>query len=140
MWASEKARPAMKSPNPENDEHTTSEASGLSGLRDALRRFSDERDWAQFHTPKNLAMALSVEASELLEHFQWLTPEQSEALDATALQGVREEMADVLLYLVRLADRLDVDLIVAAREKIALNARKYPAEKARGNSRKYTDL
>lgn len=109
-------------------------------LREALRRFSDERDWAQFHTPKNLAMALSVEAAELLEQFQWLTAEQSQALDADALARVREEMADVLLYLVRLADRLNVDLLAAARDKIALNAQKYPVDKARGNSRKYTDL
>lgn len=115
-------------------------ADGLTGLRDALRRFAAERDWDQFHTPKNLAMALSVEVAELLEHFQWLTAEQSRALDAETLAGVREEMADVLLYLVRLADRLDVDLIEAARDKLVVNARKYPVEKARGSRRKYTDL
>lgn len=113
---------------------------GLDSLRDELRRFSAERDWEQFHTPKNLAMALSVEASELLEHFQWLTAEQSQTLDAEALAHVREEMADVLLYLVRLADRLGIDLLAAARDKIAVNAKKYPVDKARGNSRKYTDL
>jgi len=113
---------------------------GLDALRDALRRFAAERDWEQFHTPKNLAIALSVEAAELLERFQWLTAEQSQALDAEALARVREELADVLLYLVRLADRLDVDLIAAARDKMTLNAQKYPADKARGNSRKYSDL
>jgi len=109
-------------------------------LRDALRRFAAERDWQRFHTPKNLAIALSVEASELLEHFQWLTEAESQSLDATQLAGVREELADVFLYLVRLADRLDVDLVSAARDKLELNAKKYPADKARGSSRKYTDL
>lgn len=113
---------------------------GLTELRDALRRFAALRDWEQFHTPKNLAIALSVEASELLEHFQWLTDAESANLDATQLARVREELADVLLYLVRLADRLDVDLLAAARDKIALNAQKYPADKARGSSRKYTEL
>jgi len=119
---------------------TGSSAEGLTALRDALRRFAAERDWEQFHTPKNLAMALSVEASELLELFQWLTTEQSQALDADARGRVREEMADVLLYLIRLADRLDVDLVSAAHDKMKLNARKYPADKARGSSRKYTEL
>lgn len=114
--------------------------SDLIDLRAALRRFAAERDWDQFHTPKNLAMALSVEVAELLEHFQWLTAEQSASLDAESLALVREELADVLLYLVRLADRLDVDLLAAAREKMIRNAEKYPVEKARGSSRKYTDL
>jgi NTP pyrophosphatase (non-canonical NTP hydrolase) len=105
-------------------------------LRDALRDFARERDWEQFHTPRNLATALSVEASELLEPFQWLTDAQSASLPAGTLQAVRMEMADVLLYLVRLADRLDVDLMQAAREKMALNALRYPVETARGNARK----
>lgn len=105
----------------------------LSELRDALRRFADERDWNQFHTPKNLAAALAVEAAELLEHYQWTETAADPA-------KVREELADVLLYLIRLADRLEVDLVAAARDKIALNARKYPVEKARGSARKYTDL
>lgn len=130
----------MKPSNADSDPESTRETESLIDLRDALRRFSAERDWDQFHTPKNLAMALSVEASELLEHFQWLTAEQSQMLDAQALARVRDEMADVLLYLVRLADRLDVDLLAAARDKIALNAKKYPVDKARGSSRKYTDL
>jgi len=131
---------------PTNESKTTDtepkviDTDGLITLRDALRRFAAERDWEQFHTPKNLAMALSVEASELLEHFQWLTAEQSQALDADTRGRVREEMADVLLYLVRLADRLDVDLVSAARDKMELNARKYPTDKARGSSRKYTEL
>lgn len=100
-------------------------------LREALRRFADERDWNQFHSPRNLAAALSVEAAELLEHYQWTDVEADPA-------GVREEIADVLLYLIRLADRLDIDLAAAAREKIELNARKYPVETARGNARKHS--
>lgn len=111
---------------------TTPPDDPLLSLRDALREFADARDWNQFHSPKNLAMALSVEAAELLEHYQW-----SETASDPA--KVREELADVLLYLIRLADRLDIDLAAAARDKIALNARKYPAEKSRGSARKYTD-
>lgn len=109
-------------------------------LREALRQFAAERDWDQFHSPKNLAAALSVETAELLECFQWLTEEQSRQLTPAQQQQVREEMADVLNYLVRLADKLDVDLLEAAREKIAKNAVKYPADKARGSIRKYTEL
>jgi dCTP diphosphatase len=112
----------------------------LATLRDALRQFASMRDWDQFHSPKNLAAALSVEAAELLEQFQWLTEEQSRALDPARLEAVRQELADVLLYLVRLADKLDVDLVAAAQAKLALNALKYPVDKARGSSRKYTDL
>ncbi len=112
----------------------------LAALRDALRQFAAERDWDQFHSPKNLAAALSVEAAELLEQFQWLSEEHSRALSAGQLEAVRQELADVLLYLVRLADKLDVDLIAAAKAKLALNALKYPVDKSRGSSRKYTDL
>jgi dCTP diphosphatase len=117
------------------------EAAGnsLDDLRDALRRFAAERDWDQFHSPKNLAMALSVEVAELMEHFQWLTEDGSKRLSDDQLGKVREELADVLIYLVRLADKLDVDLVAAARDKMALNARKYPADKVRGSSRKYSD-
>ncbi len=118
----------MTSPNSAND---------LLALRDQLRTFAQEREWDQFHSPKNLAIALSVEASELLEHFQWLTEEQSKSI---ALTEVKKEMGDVLLYLIRLADRLDVDLVEAARDKLLENARKYPIDKARGNSKKYTEL
>lgn len=113
---------------------------GLSQLRDALREFAAERDWDQFHSPKNLAAALSVEAAELLERFQWLTEEQSRSLAPDDLARVRDEMADVLLYLVRLADKLDVNLLDAARDKMRKNALKYPAEKSRGNAKKYSDL
>jgi dCTP diphosphatase len=112
----------------------------LLDIRDDLRRFAAERDWEQFHSPKNLAIALTVEASELLETFQWLTDEASTELPPEKIVRVREEMADVLLYLVRLADKLDVDLLDAAQDKIELNAKKYPPDKARGISRKYTEL
>ena len=112
----------------------------LRSLREALREFAAARDWEQFHSPKNLAMALSVEAAELLEHFQWLSEEGSRRLARDELDKVSEEMADVLLYLIRLADKLDVDLLQAAARKMQLNAAKYPADKARGNSTKYTRL
>jgi len=108
-------------------------------LRDRLRRFVAERDWDQFHSPKNLAMALSVEAAELVEQFQWLTEEQSQRLAPEKLEAVRDEMADVLVYLVRLADKLDVDLMAAAARKIEKNALKYPADKVRGSMKKYSD-
>ena len=112
----------------------------LTRLRDELRRFAADRDWEQFHSPKNLASALAVEAAELLEPFQWLTEEQSRQLTAEQSEAVREEMADVLLYLIHLADKLDIDLATAASDKIVRNSAKYPVEKARGSSKKYTDL
>jgi len=108
-------------------------------LRDRLRQFVSERDWDQFHSPKNLAMALSVEAAELVEHFQWLTEAESRRLAPEKLAEVRDEMADVLVYLVRLADKLDVDLLAAAAQKIDKNALKYPADKVRGSMKKYSD-
>jgi NTP pyrophosphatase (non-canonical NTP hydrolase) len=98
----------------------------LTGLRDALRDFAAARDWQQFHTPKNLSMAMIVEAAELVEHFQWLTPEQSMTLAPDKLAEVRDEVADTLIYLVELADALGIDPIAAARAKIAKNAVKYP--------------
>ncbi|MCV2215860.1 nucleotide pyrophosphohydrolase [Thauera sp. Sel9] len=112
----------------------------LDGLRDGLRRFAAERDWNQFHTPKNLAMALAGEAGEVIEHFQWLTSEQSAKLDAASRNAVAEELADVLLYLVRLADVLDIDLVEASVRKMAINGRRYPADKARGRADKYDRL
>lgn len=112
----------------------------LNSLREALRRFASERDWDQFHSPKNLAMALAVEAAELMEHFQWLSDDQSRNLSADDLSRIREEIADVLLYLVRLADKLDVDLMESAQAKIRLNESRYPVDKSRGNSKKYTEL
>lgn len=117
-----------------------SEPDVLQRLRDALRKFAAERDWDQFHWPKNLAIALSVEAAELLEHFQWVPDIESAAIPAETRAKVREELADVLLYLVRLADTLGVDLAAAATDKMAINAQKYPVHKARGTSKKYTDL
>ena len=118
----------------------TQPSATLSGLSDELRRFAAARDWQQFHTPKNLAMALSVEAAELLEHFQWLTPAQSARLEARRRRAVESEIADVLLYLTRLADVLGIDAIAAARRKIRVNARKYPVRRAKGNARKYNEL
>jgi len=111
--------------------------SDLTRLRDLVRTFVDERDWDQFHTPKNLASALSVEAAELLEHFQWLQHGRIDELGPDKLVQVRHEMADVLVYLVRLADKLDVDLFAAVQEKMVLNREKYPAEQVRGDARKY---
>ena len=112
----------------------------LDQLRDQLRAFATERDWDQFHSAKNLASALSVEASELLENFQWLTEEQSGSLTPDALEAVRLEIADVLLYLIRLSDKLGIDPIAAAKAKLILNAQKYPVDKARGSSKKYTEF
>ena len=107
-----------------NDLHT---------LKLALRDFAAARDWARFHSPKNLASALSVEAAELLEHFQWLTEEQSRALAPEKLAEVADEMADVLLYLVQIADKLDVDLLAAAAAKLEKNGKKYPSGAGDGN-------
>jgi dCTP diphosphatase len=111
----------------------------LHELRDRLREFARERDWEQFHSPKNLAMALIVEAAELVEHFQWLTEAQSHTLDPEKREQVAQELADVFLYLVRLADRLDIDLLDAAQRKIVLNAQKYPADQVRGSAKKYNE-
>ena len=112
----------------------------IDNLRNQLRTFAAERDWDQFHSPKNLASALAVEAAELLENIQWLTEAESQQLPSEALAAVRAEVADVLLYLIRISDKLGIDLIAAANAKIKLNAEKYPVEKARGNSKKYTEL
>lgn len=117
-----------------------SEQDSLHALRDALRAFAAERDWERFHTPKNLAMALSGEAGEVIEHFQWLSGEESAALPEAARAEVALELADVLLYLVRLADVLGVDLADAARTKLRINAERYPVDKARGRSDKYDRL
>jgi len=111
----------------------------LRALQQRLAAFAAARDWEQFHSPKNLAMALSVEAAELVEEFQWLTEAESKALDAERHERVRLELADVFIYLLRLADRLDLDLMRAADDKIALNERKYPADRVRGDARKYTE-
>ena len=114
--------------------------SDLDRLRDALREFAAERDWERFHAPKNLAMALSVEAAELLEVFQWMSDADSRNLAPAAREAASQEIADVLLYLVQLSDALGVDPIAAAERKMVANAEKYPVEKARGTSRKSTEL
>lgn len=111
---------------------TTRIFSNLKELSEELRRFAGERDWQQYHTPKNLASALVVEAGELLEHFQWLTQEESTRLSTSQKQEVAHEIADVLIYLTRLADRLDIDLLQAASQKMVLNARKYPPADQQG--------
>lgn len=111
----------------------------LEELKQRLRVFVAERDWDQFHSPKNLAMALSVEASELVELFQWLSEQQSAAPDEKLRQRAAEELADILWFLVRIADRLDIDLLAAAESKMVQNAEKYPAERVRGQSRKYDE-
>jgi NTP pyrophosphatase (non-canonical NTP hydrolase) len=111
----------------------------LEELKERLRAFVAERDWDQFHSPKNLAMALSVEAAELVELFQWLTEEESATLDADRRRRAAEELADVLWYLVRIADRLDIDLLQAAGEKLKRNAVKYPVGRVRGQALKYDE-
>ena len=105
---------------------TRPQCTSLEDLALELRRFADERQWERFHTPKNLASALIVEAAELLEHFQWLTQEQSSNLDPATKEEVALEIADVLIYLTRLADQLGIDMLAAAADKMVLNARKYP--------------
>lgn len=112
----------------------------LAELAKHLRQFNADRDWHQFHSPKNLASALVVEAAELLEHFQWLTQAQSRDLPPEKRTAVGAEVADVLLYLIQLADALGIDPIAAAQSKLQTNAQKYPVERARGTSRKYDEL
>jgi NTP pyrophosphatase (non-canonical NTP hydrolase) len=111
----------------------------LAALRDRLRRFAADREWDQFHSPKNLAMALIVEAAELVEHFQWLSETDSGTLPADKRAAVADELADVLVYLVRIADRLDIDLLAAAAAKMDRNEAKYPAAQVRGSAKKYDE-
>lgn len=115
-------------------------AISLDDITRQQREFAAERDWDQFHSPKNLAMALVAEAGELAAEFQWLTEAQSRAPAPDELARIRAEAADVLLYLVRLADKLSIDLLEAAQHKIAENQRRYPVDLAKGRSRKYTEL
>jgi len=114
-------------------------ADSLTELRDRIRHFTGERDWDQFHTPKNLAMALSVEVAELVEHFQWLATGADAELDDAKRTGIRHELADVLVYLIQLADKCQVDLREAVLEKMLLNAAKYPAAQVKGDARKYNE-
>lgn len=113
-------------------------ADTLHELRARINDFVTERDWAQFHTPKNLAMAMIVEAAELVEQFQWDTPQESQQLSPEKREAVSHELADTFVYLLRIAEVLQIDLIQAANQKIDLNAKKYPADKARGSNAKYT--
>jgi len=108
-------------------------------LQQRLLMFAKERDWEQFHAPKNLAMALAVEAAELMEHFQWLSEAQSESLSEEKRKEAGYELADVFIFTLRLAERLGVDLPQLVEEKIKINAQKYPAEKVRGSAKKYTE-
>jgi NTP pyrophosphatase (non-canonical NTP hydrolase) len=111
----------------------------LAELKQKLQTFVEERDWVQFHSPKNLAMAMIVEAAELVEHFQWNTEEESFVLSDEKREEVGHELADTFVYLLRISQVLNIDLIEAANKKIELNAQKYPVEKARGKNNKYTD-
>lgn len=113
--------------------------SELEQLKQRLRHFVAERDWQQYHSPKNLSMALIAEAAELVEHFQWLTEEQSANLPPAKLTEVELELADIQIYLIELADKLQLDLMAAVEKKIALNAQKYPADKVRGSAKKYNE-
>jgi len=114
-------------------------ADSLQGLRQRLAEFAAARDWDQFHSPKNLSMALIAEAAELIEHFQWLSEAQSQSLPPDKINKVRLELADILIYLIRIADKLGVDLAQAAWEKIEMNEQRYPANKVRGDARRASE-
>jgi NTP pyrophosphatase (non-canonical NTP hydrolase) len=126
------------SSHPPTESPSHSPITSLAELTAAVNRFAEQRDWEQFHTPKNLSMALIVEAAELVEHFQWLSPQESGTLDKEKQEDVAMEMADVFIYLVRMASQLDIDLLEAAQKKIILNGKKYPIEQVKGKSGKYT--
>ena len=111
----------------------------MNNLRDTIRAFIEERDWEQFHSPKNLAMALSVEVAEVVEHFQWLTEEQSKNLPPEKLAELREEIGDVMIYLTELAEKLGIDPVEAAKAKLEINKQKYPADLVKGRASKYTE-
>jgi NTP pyrophosphatase (non-canonical NTP hydrolase) len=113
--------------------------SNLDDLQRKIRKFADDRNWNQYHTPKNLSMALIAECAELVEHFQWLTEEESSNIPTESLEEISHELADVFVYLLRLSDKLGINLIEAAHSKMALNEMKYPAEKVHGSSKKYTE-
>ncbi|WP_455200892.1 nucleotide pyrophosphohydrolase [Kaarinaea lacus] len=108
-------------------------------LKERLREFAEERDWDQFHSPKNLSMALIAEAAELIEHFQWLKEEESALIQGDKLEAVRMELADIQIYLIRIADKLNVDLLDAVDKKIIINENKYPVHKVKGQHKKYTE-
>ena len=110
----------------------------IEDIKQRVRKFVADRDWQQFNTPKNLSMALIAEAGELVEHFQWLTDEQSKNLSAEQQKAVSHELADIFIYLIRLADELNINLLKASNEKILINNKKYPTEKVKGSANKYT--
>ena len=112
----------------------------LNTIRDRLRKFVDERDWDKLHNPKNLAMALSVESSELLELFQWLTDAESQELDEEKRREAEMELADILIYLIRIADKLDIDLLDAVAKKLEINEQRYPVSKVKGKAVKYKEI
>src|SRR5215204_3273943 len=112
---------------------------GLEELLSAIRAFIRERDWEQFHSPKNLAMALSVEVAEVVEHFQWLTEKQSRSLPPEKLAELREEIGDVMIYLTELSEKLGIDPVETAKAKLKINEQKYPAELVKGKASKYTE-
>ncbi len=120
------------------DSSSDSSADSLTELTATVCKFAEQRNWDQFHSPKNLSMALIVEAAELVEHFQWLSRQESDKLNKEQQEAVSMEMADVLIYLVRMAERLDIDLLEAAQKKLEINNKKYPAEQAKGRADKYT--
>jgi dCTP diphosphatase len=111
----------------------------LEKLKARIREFAAARDWDQFHSPKNLSMALVAEAAELVEQFQWLTEEQSARLPADKLEEVKNELGDIFIYLIRISDKLGIDLLQATQNKIDINEKKYPADKVRGSAKKYTE-
>jgi len=111
----------------------------LNQIRDRIRKFRDERDWMQFHNPKNLACSISIEANELLEHFQWSTAEESLLVAQKKKTDIAQEIADVAIYVIELADNLGIDLKRAILDKLAHNAEKYPKNVVRGSSKKYTE-
>jgi dCTP diphosphatase len=115
-------------------------AGELEALKETVRAFARERDWEQFHTPKNLAMAMSVEAAEVVEIFQWLTDKQAQALNKEEREHLSDELADTFVYLLKLADAYGIDLVEAARKKMVKNAKKYPVAKAKGSAKKYDAL
>jgi dCTP diphosphatase len=120
--------------------NSSSNTDPVAALLERLRQFVSDRDWEQYHSPKNLAMALTGEVGELVEHFQWLTEAQSRDLSEQELEAVREEIADVQIYLMLLAQQLDIDLLQAVEKKIRINEKKYPTDRARGTSRKYDEI
>ncbi len=122
--------------NLRNSENIMSQANELKQLSQRLQQFAQDRDWEQFHNPKNLSMALIAECAELVEHFQWLSIEQSQNLEADKHQEVAMELADIFIYLIRIADQLDIDLLAVANQKTTINAQRYPVDKVKGSAKR----